>query len=134
MGGETVPQSYPYSYQVSLQVRETLTSSLSTDYTHNCGGAIINTSYVLTAAHCVENYAVEDLSILAGTNQLIDGGGERYSVSKITVHPNYKQLITSDIAILKINGTFNFSPTIGPIKYSKIKVDEGVNCTVTGNI
>lgn len=103
-----------------------------TEFTHNCGGAIVKENCVLTAAHCVVNYKPADLSILAGTNQLRLGGGQRYFVREIKVHPNYQELVTSDIAVMKINGTFDYGPKIQPIKYSSQAIDGGENCTLTG--
>lgn len=88
---------------------------------------------VLTAAHCVVDYQPPRLSILAGTSKLRGGGGKRYFVQSIKVHPNYKELVTSDIAVMKINGTFDFKdPKIAPIKYSNQVVGGGVNLTLTG--
>lgn len=88
---------------------------------------------MLTAAHCVVDYKPQSLSILAGTNKLRGGGGKRYYVKSIKVHPNYKELVTSDIAIMKINDTFDFNdPKIQPIEYSNQAIGGGVNCTLTG--
>lgn len=96
-------------------------------------GSIVSPTCVLTAAHCVVDYKPENLSILAGTNKLKGGGGKRYLVNRITSHPDYKELVTSDIAVMKINGTFNFDdPKIQPIKYTSNEVGGGVNATLTG--
>lgn len=103
-----------------------------TEFTHNCGGSIIKNNCVLTAAHCVVDYKPEDLSILAGTNKLRGGGGKRFFINTIRVHPNYKELVTSDIAVMKINGTFEFGQKIAPIKYSTKVIDAEQNCTLTG--
>lgn len=102
------------------------------EFTHNCGGAIVKDNCVVTAAHCVVDYKPKDLSILAGTNQLKGGGGERFYISEIKVHPNYKELVTSDIAVMKINSTFKFGPKIAPISYSKKVIGGQENCTLTG--
>lgn len=70
---------------------------------------------------------------MAGTNKLKGGGGKRYYVQNIKTHPDYKELVTSDIAVMKINDTFDFNdPKIQPIKYSSTDVGGDVNCTLTG--
>lgn len=99
---------------------------------HNCGGAIVTENCVLTAAHCVVDYKPNQLSVLAGTNKLHGGGGERYYINEIKVHPNYKELVTSDIAVMKIDGKFKYSDKIAPIKYSDQFIGGAVNCTLTG--
>lgn len=78
------------------------------------------------------DYQPKDLSILAGTNKLRGGGGQRYFIREIKVHPNYQELVTSDIAIMKINGTFDFGSKIAPIKYSDEEIGADENCTLTG--
>lgn len=83
-------------------------------------------------SQCVVDYKPQDLSILAGTNKLRGGGGQRFFIRDIKVHPNYKELVTSDIAVMKINSTFNFDDKIAPIKYSSKEIDGGENCTLTG--
>lgn len=134
VGGETAPRSYPY--QISLQVLIPIYIAFfptgRKEYTHNCGGSIVSENCVLTAAHCVVDYKPKDLSILAGTNKLRGGDGERYYIQDIKVHPNYEELVTSDIAVMKINGTFNFSDKIAPIKYSNKEIGGKENCTLTG--
>lgn len=135
VGGEDAKKSYPY--QISLQVKVPVYIAFfptgKKEWMHNCGGSIISPTCVLTAAHCVVDYKPESLSILAGTNKLKGGGGKRYLVEKITTHPDYKELVTSDIAVMKIKGTFDFdNPKIQPIKYSTLHVGGGVNCTLTG--
>lgn len=134
VGGETAPRPYPY--QISLQVKvPTYIAFFPTgrsEYMHNCGGSIVKNNCVLTAAHCVVDYKPQDLSILAGTNKLRGGGGQRFFIDRIRVHPNYKELVTSDIAVMRINGTFEFGPKIAPVKYSSKEINGAENTTLTG--
>lgn len=134
VGGETAPRPYPYqiSLQVLIPIYIAFLPTGRKEYTHNCGGSIVSENCVLTAAHCVVDYKPKDLSILAGTNKLRGGGGERYYIQEIKVHPNYEELVTSDIAVMKINGTFKFSDKIAPIKYSDQEIGGKENCTLTG--
>lgn len=75
---------------------------------------------------------MERLEILAGTNKL-DTGGERYKVDNYLIHPDYVELNTSDIALIRTTEPFNFSnPNIGIIDYNDEYIDGGVECVLTG--
>lgn len=97
------------------------------EWTHNCGGSIVTEKHVITAAHCLSNYNPDQLSILAGTTKLDDNNGIRYSVGSFIIHPKYKELNTSDIGIMTIIGTFNYSqnvsiPIMSKSSYKIIKI------------
>lgn len=139
VGGEKAPRPYPYQISLQVKVTKTVFGFFSTgrkEFMHNCGGSIVTKNCVVTAAHCVVDYKPEELSILAGTNKLRAPApnGERYFIDKITVHPEYEELVTSDIAVLKINGTFNYGDKIAPIKYSDKFYGPDVNCTLSGYV
>lgn len=86
IGGEEAPRSYPY--QISLQVKRPVSAFLPLGYTykHICGGSIVAENCVLTAAHCVNGSDANNLSILAGTNDLNSKDGKRYFVDKFEMH------------------------------------------------
>lgn len=102
------------------------------EWAHNCGGSIVTPTCVVTAAHCVVNYTANQLSILSGTSQLKGGGGQRYYVRSFTAHPNYQELKSSDIAVMRINGTIEYNEKTAAIPYSSEEIGGGINCTLTG--
>lgn len=89
-----------------------MTPATSTEgYSHNCGGSIVTERHIVTAAHCLEGLNASSLSIWAGTTKL-NHGGKRFMVEKFIIHPDYVKLNKSDIGIITINGTFEFSDKV----------------------
>lgn len=84
-----------------------------------CGGTILNTKKVLTAAHCV----AKNLEVLAGYNSQLKGV-QRVSVKKYITHPNYRHILGTmntptildyDVAILTLAHHLLYTKTVRPI-------------------
>jgi secreted trypsin-like serine protease len=79
-----------------------------------CGGSIISSKWVVTAAHCIDkSYAAENYEILSGTDSL-ERGGVRSKVLSYIVHSGYhpkkgvgEVAHDNDIALLEIDPTGN---------------------------
>lgn len=73
----------------------------------HCGGSIISSHWVITAAHCVA---------LKGPKEVRVGGqywysGSSYKVIGEIVHPQYdSNIMRDDIALVKVAGPIKFSP------------------------
>ncbi|KAK8144591.1 hypothetical protein G3M48_005607 [Beauveria asiatica] len=76
IGGENVPEG-EIKWIVSLRNQEG---------THVCGGSLLNSTTVLTAAHCLKGKVV---SVTAGTVS-IKTGGVSAAVASAEKHPNYR--------------------------------------------
>lgn len=91
VGGTNVPPgAYPFM------------ASVQDDGFHFCGGSVIASTWVLTAAHCVPDGNAAGLSVVVGTNNNSNGSGTRIPVSGVLVHPNYDDDGSFDAALLRL--------------------------------
>lgn len=109
VGGNAVNENEYFPYQISMQY-----FARDSQHHHFCGGSIISPNTILTAAHCVNGQDAKKMSVLAGINDLTEKTGQRSQVISYEIHENYQELVTSDIAILKIDP---------PLKLDGQKVD-----------
>ncbi|GJQ80525.1 hypothetical protein Trydic_g12416 [Trypoxylus dichotomus] len=105
VGGSDAPLG-GYPFIVSLR---------SAANSHFCGGSIINTNYILTAAHCLVGRSTANTIVVAGTNTL-NAGGVSYGSSNLIVHANYNsQTIQNDVALIRLAQVLQLTSVIGTI-------------------
>ena len=92
------------------------TVSISMDNRNYCGGSILSSAWIVTAAHCVQMYSASQLVVYAGSNTLWSGTQLR-QVSHVIQHPYFNtNTFANDIALLRLATPFNMSgPGVGQI-------------------
>jgi trypsin len=103
-GSEIEIEAIPY--QVSVRFYES----------HICGGSILSARFVITAAHCTHPFPKIGFSVRAGSTNK-DQGGSVHTVSKITEHPRFDDMLLDyDASILTLLNHIAFDKFRQPIK------------------
>ncbi|KAJ7320600.1 hypothetical protein JRQ81_020111 [Phrynocephalus forsythii] len=123
-GNASLPQQWPW--QASLQFQ---------GY-HLCGGSIITSWWILTAAHCVYDlYLPNAWSVHVGFVILEENAVNPYVVDKIIYHNNYKpKTMKNDIALIKLANPLALNGLVEPICLPNFgeHFPEGKMCWISG--
>ncbi len=94
-------------WQVSLAIKN---STL-------CGASIIETSWLVTAAHCVAGVAPSEISAFVGISNLSERLSQNaLAISGVTINPTWDgTTFMGDLALLQLAAPLTFSPTVQPI-------------------
>ncbi|MCP4021888.1 MAG: serine protease [Desulfobacteraceae bacterium] len=99
IGGEETQTSWPW-------ITALVTRGDDNYYGQFCGGALIDSEWVVTASHCTEGSSASEIDVLIGQNALSGSGGERIEVDRIVMHPNFNTVtLDNDIALLHLKQT-----------------------------
>lgn len=82
-----------------------------------CGGSLVSTNRVVTAAHCWFDgvHQAWRLTIVLGTVRLFEGG-TRIETSAVVTHPNWSPtLVRNDVAVVYLTNPVAVSDTISPV-------------------
>ncbi|XP_050996691.1 inactive serine protease 45-like [Acomys russatus] len=111
--------------------------SLRSENDHVCGGALIDLTWVVSAAHCIQGN--KEYSVILGSHKLQAPALSwilKIHVGDIIVHPKYwgGRLIRSDIALLRLRTPVTFSKYVQPICIldHDFNLEVGSQCWVTG--
>ncbi|GLV42088.1 uncharacterized protein CBL_04953 [Carabus blaptoides fortunei] len=125
VGGNIVTDPGQFPYQVSLKLANYQNG-------HICGGSIIDSRHVVTAAHCVLNQKRKELNIWAGGNTLFNNGSF-HTVQHIFIHENYQEDTNkNDIAIIRVANKFIESSVIKRVKINNNIISDYTKCNISG--
>ena len=102
---------------------------------HTCGGSIISSDFILTAAHCVEINIEVFYRIRAGSSNNLFGGS-MHKVKKIIIHSGFNMtkegVPVNDIALVQVTPPFKFGKTRSAIPLFEGVTKSGSNATISG--
>lgn len=132
IGGKTAkPSQFPY--QVSLRQQRKEHSTLGW-FGHRCGGSIISSRWIISAAHCTQdNYSnASNLAIAVGAHH-VGNDGQIFLLERIVNHPAYDYILfRNDISLLRTIQRIQFNHGVRTISLRRQFVNEGVFSTVSG--
>uniref|UniRef100_A0A6I8QA87 Serine protease 36 n=1 Tax=Xenopus tropicalis TaxID=8364 RepID=A0A6I8QA87_XENTR len=126
--GGTDAREGAWPWQVSLRYRGF----------HICGGSVIGTQWILTAAHCFgKSQSPSNYKVRLGAYRLAQTSPNEitYTVDRIIVNPQYNSsTLFGDIALIRLTSPITYTKYILPVclPSTSNSFTDGMECWVTG--
>jgi secreted trypsin-like serine protease len=114
-GKNAVPFSWPWQGMMCM------TATTGGACNLRCGSSVIDNSWILSAAHCVDGYTGQPtrFHIVVGTYNtgVTESGQVTAQVAQIYMHPNYKspRPMSNDVALLRLSSPLTYTNHIRPV-------------------
>jgi len=126
-GREAEPGAWPW------QAALVFASSTNVYWGQYCAGSLIAPEWVLTAAHCIEDFTAADVDVVLGRHELSVPGGERIHSAAVIVHPDYDpDGYDYDIGLIRLAQPSVQTPVVLFTDPTKTEETEFVGAIVTG--
>lgn len=100
---------------------------------HFCGGSVIGTRWVLTAAHCLVDTQPGEIQVAVGRTDIDDlSSGQTLTADRIVVHPDYEDTGTFDAALVRVTEDIAAPPVALAAEGADSLEEQGAPLTVAG--